>query len=118
MTSVPEVNPGDMVFWHCDVIHAVETEHIGKEDSAGELRFTSFFLARPVLKQSPSVMYIPAVPLTPQNASYIERQLKAFEDLKSPADYGDPKNEQTFVGVGTPKDLVDLGARRAMGLVH
>ena len=55
MTSVPEVHPGDMVFWHCDVIHAVETEHIGKEDSA--------------------VMYIPAVPLTPQNARSEERRV-------------------------------------------
>lgn len=35
MTSVPAVKPGDMVFWHCDVIHSVEEEHTGKEDSAG-----------------------------------------------------------------------------------
>ena len=39
MTSVPEVQPGDMVFWHCDVVHSVEEEHKGDEDSAG----TSFF---------------------------------------------------------------------------
>ena len=24
MTSVPAVKPGDMVFWHCDVVHSVE----------------------------------------------------------------------------------------------
>ncbi len=36
MTSVPKVKPGDAVFWHCDVIHSVEEEHTGKEDSAGE----------------------------------------------------------------------------------
>lgn len=36
MVSVPKVNPGDGVFWHCDVVHAVETDHIGKGDSAGE----------------------------------------------------------------------------------
>ena len=35
MTSVPKVNPGDMVFWHCDVVHSVEREHTGLEDSAG-----------------------------------------------------------------------------------
>jgi hypothetical protein len=52
MTSVPKVNPGDMVFWHCvskisssrlptsflcfqDVVHAVEEEHTGTGDSAG-----------------------------------------------------------------------------------
>lgn len=35
MTSVPKVNPGDAVFWHCDVVHSVEMEHTGKEASAG-----------------------------------------------------------------------------------
>lgn len=39
MTSVPKVNPGDAVFWHCDVIHSVEEEHTGKEDSAGKTVF-------------------------------------------------------------------------------
>ena len=62
MISVPEIEPGDQVYctyhriyrhlyllmvWilgHCDVVHAVESEHRGKEDS--------------------SVLYIPAVPLS------------------------------------------------------
>jgi len=35
MTSVPKVNPGDAVFWHCDVVHSVEQDHIGEGDSAG-----------------------------------------------------------------------------------
>ena len=35
MVSVPKVNPGDTVFWHCDIVHAVEKEHTGSEDSAG-----------------------------------------------------------------------------------
>jgi hypothetical protein len=35
MTSVPKVYPGDMVFWHCDVVHSVEEEHLGDGDSAG-----------------------------------------------------------------------------------
>ena len=35
MTSVPSVKPGDTVFWHCDVVHSVEAEHTGTEDSAG-----------------------------------------------------------------------------------
>ena len=39
MTSVPKVNPGDMVFWHCDVVHSVEREHTGSEDSAGSFLF-------------------------------------------------------------------------------
>ena len=36
MISVPKVYPGDAVFWHCDVIHAVEVEHNGTSDSAGQ----------------------------------------------------------------------------------
>ncbi len=46
MTSVPKVNPGDTVFWHCDMIHSVEQEHTGSGDSAGTypmfLRLTSY----------------------------------------------------------------------------
>lgn len=30
MVSVPNIRPGDMVFWFCDVIHAVESVHQGK----------------------------------------------------------------------------------------
>ena len=45
MVSVPKVNPGDTVYWHCDVIHAVEREHTGSGDSAGNfILFLIFFL--------------------------------------------------------------------------
>ena len=40
MVSVPKVNPGDTVYWHCDVIHAVEREHTGSGDSAGKHRLS------------------------------------------------------------------------------
>ena len=40
MVSVPKVNPGDTVFWHCDVVHAVEREHTGAGDSAGKHRLS------------------------------------------------------------------------------
>lgn len=66
VTSIPRVEPGDQVYCesnsasracrlglklllplgHCDLVHAVESEHMGKGDS--------------------SVFYIPAVPLTVQ----------------------------------------------------
>ena len=36
MISVPKVYPGDAVFWHCDVVHAVEIDHKGTSDSAGQ----------------------------------------------------------------------------------
>lgn len=34
MMSIPRVRPGDMVFWHCDAIHAVDSVHRGVSDSA------------------------------------------------------------------------------------
>lgn len=38
MISIPKVEPGDMVFWHCDEIHSVEDIHTGKGDSSGMSR--------------------------------------------------------------------------------
>jgi plastocyanin len=46
MVSVPKVNPGDAVYWHCDVVHAVEREHTGSGDSAGKGHCLSFSLCK------------------------------------------------------------------------
>ncbi|KAI0665834.1 hypothetical protein C8Q78DRAFT_1111521, partial [Trametes maxima] len=51
IVSIPHVEPGDQVYWHTDVIHAVERDHNGVGDS--------------------SVLYIPAAPLTERNAAYL-----------------------------------------------
>ncbi|KAF8150934.1 hypothetical protein B0H34DRAFT_730672 [Crassisporium funariophilum] len=96
MTSVPKVNPGDAVFWHCDVVHSVEQEHTGSGDSA--------------------VMYIPAVPLTLQNQAYIERQRETFLAGERPPDFPKGQSEAVFEGVAKPEDIVSLAGRRAMGL--
>jgi len=95
MVSVPKVNPGDTVFWHCDVIHSVEKEHTGSGDSA--------------------VMYIPAFPLTPLNQEYVERQKANFLSGQSPPDFPGT-SESNFVGVATVNDVVGRAGRRAMGL--
>lgn len=58
MVSVPEVNPGDCVFWHSDCVHAVEAFCGSVSDS--------------------SVLYIPATPLCRKNAEYLLRQREAF----------------------------------------
>ncbi|KAJ7056743.1 hypothetical protein C8F01DRAFT_1154748 [Mycena amicta] len=96
MTSVPAVNPGDTVFWHCDVVHSVEREHNGNEDSA--------------------VMYIPAVPLTPANKRYLARQANAFRAGIPPPDFPAAITGKDLVGLGTEADLVQEQARVAMGL--
>ena len=43
MVSVPQVNPGDTVYWHCDVVHAVEREHYGSGESAGKQLFYYYY---------------------------------------------------------------------------
>lgn len=94
MVSIPEVNPGDCVFWHCDSVHAVEGICNSPSDS--------------------SVLYIPATPLCAKNAEYALRQRKAFEAGQSPPDF--PKNdcEEFFDDRATPNDLTELG-RLTMG---
>ncbi|KDQ59257.1 hypothetical protein JAAARDRAFT_128012 [Jaapia argillacea MUCL 33604] len=96
MTSVPKVKPGDMVFWHCDVVHSVEQEHTGKGDSA--------------------VMYIPAVPYTPQNAAYVQKQKDTFLASVPPPDFPKHEGEATYAGGGRETDVVSAVGRVAMGL--
>ncbi|CAA7267546.1 unnamed protein product [Cyclocybe aegerita] len=98
MTSIPKVNPGDAVFWHCDVVHSVEREHTGNGDSA--------------------VMYIPAVPLTPQNQAYVERQKACFLEGQRPPDFPKGPAEAGFAGVASVGDVLSKEGLRAMGLVH
>ncbi|KAG6844690.1 hypothetical protein H0H87_004665 [Tephrocybe sp. NHM501043] len=96
MTSVPKVYPGDTVFWHCDVVHAVEEEHTGIGDSA--------------------VMYIPAVPLTPLNQKYVERQKETFLKGMCPPDFPKGPGEAAFIGTGRAEDILSPVGRIAMGL--
>ncbi|KAJ7631784.1 hypothetical protein B0H17DRAFT_1108604 [Mycena rosella] len=96
MTSVPNVNPGDTVFWHCDVVHSVEQEHTGSEDSA--------------------VMYIPAVPLTPANARYIARQKDEFLKGLPPPDFLVATTGVGLVGLAKEEDVEEPLGRKAMGL--
>ncbi|KAK0206201.1 hypothetical protein DFS33DRAFT_1256512 [Desarmillaria ectypa] len=97
MTSVPKVYPGDAVFWHGDLIHSVEKDHTGHCDSA--------------------VMYIAAVPTTPLNHAYIERQKESFLKAVTPPDYpAQTKPENALVGFGKDSDILNPQGRKAMGL--
>ncbi|KAH7327693.1 hypothetical protein B0J17DRAFT_620383 [Rhizoctonia solani] len=98
MVSMRHVKPGDMVLWHCDGIHAVESKHAGTGDS--------------------SVFYIPAVPLTARNAEYLATQRKAlFSGYQAP-DFPGGIGESTFTGAqrGKVADVKGSLAERAMGL--
>jgi hypothetical protein len=95
MTSVPKVEPGDYVFWHCDGIHAVDRKNAGKGDS--------------------SVMYIGAAPLTRLNAQYLIKQKNAFVEGAPPPDYPGGVGESGFIGRSSEESLKTDVARAGMG---
>lgn len=133
MTSVPKVNPGDMVFWHCvcflsltfhdfsckcnpqDVVHSVEQEHTGQEDSAGTFR-VSWHMDHTNANRCISVMYIGAVPQTPMNTDYVKKQAETFLAGINPPDFVKDKPATTYVGLGVDADVKENIARVAMGL--
>lgn len=63
------------------------------------------------------VMYIPAVPMTPQNQAYIERQKAAFLSGERPPDFPKGEAEAGYVGVAGVEDVVSMEGKRAMGLL-
>ncbi|MCT4701388.1 DUF1479 domain-containing protein [Enterobacteriaceae bacterium H20N1] len=95
ISSIPDMEAGDTVFWHCDVIHSVENEHLGEFDS--------------------NVMYIAAAPWCEKNAAYLERQWPAFVEGKSPPDFAADDFEVDFVGRATPEDLTAAGLEQLGG---
>jgi hypothetical protein len=95
LSSIPLMQPGDTVFWHSDVIHAVEDAHRGKGYS--------------------NVMYIASVPACAKNDAYLKRQLGSFLEGNSPPDFPADNFESDFVGRATVDDLTPLG-RSQMGV--
>lgn len=92
--SIPEVNPGDTVWWHTDVCHAVADKHAGQEYA--------------------SVIYIGSAPDCAKNRAYLPRQKAAFLAGNSPPDFAPMNLEVDFRGRATETDLTELG-RRQMG---
>ncbi|KAI1098594.1 DUF1479-domain-containing protein [Jackrogersella minutella] len=69
LTYIPPMSPGDTVWWHTDMCHAVDPEHNGQGDA--------------------SVVYVAACPTTPVNKDYIKTQLQAALVGKGPPDSPD-----------------------------
>lgn len=95
LSSIPLMQPGDTVFWHSDVIHAVENEHRGPRYS--------------------NVMYIASTPRCEKNTAYLERQAPAFLTGQTPPDFAPDNFEVDFKGRATEADLTPLG-RSQLGL--
>ncbi len=95
LTSIPLMQPGDTVFWHSDVVHAVENEHKGNGYS--------------------NVMYIAATVGCEKNSAYLAKQAPAFLAGKTPPDFAPDNFEVDFRGRATEADLTPLG-RSQMGL--
>jgi hypothetical protein len=97
LSSIPLMQPGDTVFWHSDVVHAVENEHRGSGYS--------------------NVMYIASTPGCSKNSAYLPQQAQAFLAGKTPPDFAPDDFEVDFAGRGTVGDLTELG-RSQLGITE
>ncbi len=95
LVPIPKVNPGDTVWWHPDVAHAVEDRHTGAGYS--------------------NVMYIGAAPECDKNRAFLTKQAQAFLEGKSSPDFAAEDYEVAFENRATQADLTAQG-RRQMGL--
>ena len=96
LISIPKMNPGDTIWWHPDVVHAVEEKHQGKNYS--------------------NVIYVGATPYCKKNIDYIKKQSKKFIEGKSPPDFAPEDYEVNYKGRVTTNDLSEL-AKKQLGLV-
>jgi Gig2-like len=94
LVSIPEVMPGDAVFWHTDICHAVGDEHAGREYA--------------------SVLYIGSAPDCSKNRAYLPKQKDAFLAGRSAPDFAAMDFEVDFAGRAGEQDLTALG-RAQMG---
>ncbi len=97
LISIPTMYPGDTIWWHPDVIHAVEDKHSGKNFS--------------------NVIYVGSTPYCKKNLEYISRQSKKFLEGKSPPDFAAEDYEINYKGRVTVNDLSVL-AKKQLGLVN
>ncbi|ROP59081.1 uncharacterized protein DUF1479 [Enterobacter sp. BIGb0383] len=95
LTSIPALEAGDSVWWHCDVIHAVAA--VDNQQGWG------------------NVMYIPAAPMCEKNLAYAHKVKQALEQGASPGDFPRENYESDWSGRFTLSDL-NIHGRRALGI--
>ena len=78
LVSIPKMKPGDTIWWHPDIVHAVEDKHLGKNYS--------------------NVVYVGATPYCKKNLDYTLKQSKKFLEGKSPPDFAPEDYEINYKG--------------------
>lgn len=95
--SIPDLAAGDVVFWHCDLIHAIGIEHNGDQESA--------------------VAYIPACHSTNSNINYVRNQAEFFKRGLAPQDFHQIKgtcDETKLRGYPGGVNLLSEAGKRAL----
>ncbi|EMQ5472695.1 DUF1479 domain-containing protein [Escherichia coli] len=95
LTSIPKLEAGDSVWWHCDVIHSVAP--VENQQGWG------------------NVMYIPAAPMCEKNLAYAHKVKAALEKGASPGDFPREDYETNWEGRFTLADL-NIHGKRALGM--
>ena len=92
LVSIPKMNAGDTVWWHPDVVHAVEDHHTGKGYS--------------------NVVYVGSTPYCDKNLSYAKKQSVKFLEGKSPPDFAEEDYEVRYKNRAKASDLTPLGKKQ------
>ena len=92
LVSIPKMNPGDTVWWHPDVVHAVEDLHSGSGYS--------------------NVVYVGSTPYCKKNLDYSKKQAEKFLHGKSPPDFAPEDYEINYKNRATINDLTELGKKQ------
>ncbi|UVK86155.1 DUF1479 domain-containing protein [Pseudomonas sp. B21-051] len=95
LSPIPDVQAGDSVWWHCDVIHSVAP--VENQQGWG------------------NVMYVPATPMCPKNLRYARDVFRAFAQGASPDDFPREDYERSWVERFAVESLNSLG-RAGLGL--
>jgi hypothetical protein len=97
LCTIPAVQAGDSVWWHCDVIHSVAP--VENQQGWG------------------NVMYIPAAPMCEKNLAWAHSVRNALEKGTSPADFPQEDYEQTWANRFQLSDLNSNG-QRGLGMAE
>ncbi|CEE90668.1 conserved hypothetical protein [Xenorhabdus nematophila str. Anatoliense] len=91
LCSIPSLQAGDSVWWHCDLIHSVAP--VENQQGWG------------------NVMYIPAAPLCKKNLAYARKVAESLKHGTSPADFAREDYEKSWKNRFTLAELNPIGSR-------